>query len=102
VERETEGRLAVLTATEDAGEATASATQLTAMVKRLARAAGRDAVITDVQCPRACGADQVESDLYLIVAAEIAFSADHRGPFQQVAGAVGGSGVADVVVAGEH
>jgi hypothetical protein len=45
---------------------------------------------------------QVESDLYLIVAAEIAFSADHRGPFQQVAGAVGGSGVADVVVAGEH
>jgi hypothetical protein len=36
VERETEGQLAVLTATEDAGEATASATQLTAMVKRLA------------------------------------------------------------------
>src|SRR6202011_1121048 len=52
------------------------------------RAAGRDAVITDAQCPRACGAHQVEGDLYLVVTAEIAFPADHRGAFQQVAGAV--------------
>ena len=48
------------------------------------------------------GADQVEGDLHLGVASEVAFPADNRRSFQQVAGAVGRPGVADVVVAGKH
>src|SRR5437868_7088034 len=39
--------------------------------EEIGRAADRDAVIADAQCPRASGADQLEGDLHLFVAAEI-------------------------------
>jgi hypothetical protein len=61
-----------ITSLREGWAATASATQLAAIVKKIRRAADRDAVIADAQRPRACGADQVEGDLQLVVAAEIA------------------------------
>ena len=70
--------------------------------EQIGRRADRNAVISDAKRLCAGGADQVEGDLHLAVAPEVAFPADDRRSFQQVAGAVRGPGVADVVVAGEH
>src|ERR1700730_7511564 len=70
--------------------------------EEIGRAANRYAVIADAKRSRAGGADQLEGDFHLVIAAETALPADHPRTLQQVAGAVGGPGVADVVVAGEH
>src|SRR6266481_7160397 len=64
--------------------------------EEIGRAANRYAEIADANRSRAGGADQVEGDFHLVIAAEIGLPADHRRTLQQVAGAVGGPGVADV------
>ena len=51
--------------------------------------ANRDAVIGDAQRLRPGAADQVEGDLHLSIAPEVAFPADNRRPLQQVGGAEG-------------
>src|SRR5690348_237321 len=64
--------------------------------------ADRDAIFADAQRPRSGGADQVKGDLHLGVAPEVALPADNRRAFQQIGGAVGRPGVANVVVAGKY
>src|SRR5580704_10746263 len=66
--------------------------------EEVSRTADPDAVIAYAERLRARGADQIEGDLDLIVAAEIAFPADDRSALQQIAGAIRRPGVPDIVV----
>jgi hypothetical protein len=70
--------------------------------EEIGRVADGNTVIADAQGFCTGGADQVEGDLHLSVAPEIALPANDRSTFQQVAGTIRGPGVANIVVSGKY
>jgi hypothetical protein len=79
---------------------------------RLRDVAGRDrkeggriadfhTIIGDAECLGTGGTNQIEGGLDLVIAAEIGLPPDDRGALEEVAGAAGRPGIANIVVPGE-